>query len=115
MGTIQHLDLALLEGYLEALDIDVLTQMLDLYQQQSQVYLAEIGSSIEQADQKDWQEQCHKMKGSAASAGLTQVREKLIAIEKSTQDWPIKSAHLKTLTLLNQQAIEAFKKWLSNQ
>ncbi len=115
MGTIQHLDIALLDGYLEALDIDVLAQMLDLYQQQSQVYLSDIDNAIVKTDQKDWQEQCHKMKGSAASAGLSQVREKLIAIEKSTQDWPIKAAHLKTLTLLNQQAIDAFKQWLSNQ
>lgn len=114
MGTIKHLDLALLEGYLEALDIDVLRQMLDLYQQQSQLYLSEIDGAIVNMDQKDWQEQCHKMKGSAASAGLTQVHEKLIAIEKSTQDWPIKSAHLKTLALLNQQAIDAFKKWLAS-
>lgn len=114
MGTIQHLDLTLINGYLEALDIDVLKQMLDLYVQQSQVYIADIEGAIAQEDQTSWQEQCHKMKGSAASAGLSQVHEKLIAIEKSTQEWPIKAAHLKTLTLLNQQAIDAFKQWLAS-
>ena len=115
MTEIQQLDLTLLNGYLEALDKDVLEQMLDLYIQQSQVYLSDIESAIVQADQALWQEHCHKMKGSAASAGLSQVHQKLITIEKSTLDWPTKSAYLKTLTLLNTQAIEAFKLWLPKQ
>lgn len=115
MATIQHLDLDLINGYLEALDIDVLEQMLALYVQQSQVYLLEIDDAIAQQDQAAWQEKCHKMKGSAASAGLSQVHEKIIAIEKLAQDWPMKSVHLKALVSLNQQAIGAFKQWLLTQ
>jgi HPt (histidine-containing phosphotransfer) domain-containing protein len=89
--------------------------MLDLYIQQSQVYLSEIETAITLADQAMWQEQCHKMKGSAASAGLSQVHQDLIDIEKSTEDWSIKSGRLKALTVLNQQAIDVFKQWLSIQ
>jgi hypothetical protein len=55
------------------------------------------------------------MKGSAASAGLSQVHEKLIAIEKSTEAWSMKVEHLNVLKLTNQQAIDAFKQWLSSQ
>ena len=115
MATIQHLDLTLINGYLEALDIEVLQQMLDLYVQQSQIYLTDIDEAITQADQKLWQQHCHKMKGSAASAGLTQAYNKLVAIEKSTEEWSAKVEHLHTLRLINQQAIEAFKQWLSSQ
>ena len=115
MGTIKHLDLALLEGYLEALDIDVLRQMLDLYQQQSQLYLSEIDGAIVNMDQKDWQEQCHKMKGSAASAGLVQVYAKLVVIEKSTDDVTIKQGYLHELTMLNTEAIDALQHWLATQ
>jgi HPt (histidine-containing phosphotransfer) domain-containing protein len=115
MATIQHLDLTLINGYLEALDVDVLQQMLDLYVQQSQVYLSEIDETIAREDQKQWQEHCHKMKGSAASAGLSQVHEKLIAIEKSTDAWSMKVEHLNVLKLMTQQAIDAFKQWLSSQ
>ncbi len=115
MATNQHLDLSLINGYLDALDLEVLQQMLDLYAQQSQVYLTDIDEAITQEDQKLWQEHCHKMKGSAASAGLTQVYEKLIAIEKSTEQWSAKVKHLNILRLINQQAIDAFKQWLSSQ
>jgi HPt (histidine-containing phosphotransfer) domain-containing protein len=115
MATTHHLDLALINGYLEALSIDVLKQMLDLYIQQSQVYLSEIETAITLADQTMWQEQCHKMKGSAASAGLSQVHQDLVDIEKSTEDWSIKSTRLKMLIVLNQQAIDAFQQWLLTQ
>jgi HPt (histidine-containing phosphotransfer) domain-containing protein len=113
MVTTQHLDLTLINGYLEALDIEVLQQMLDLYVQQSQVYLTDIDEAIALADQKLWQEHCHKMKGSAASAGLIQVYNKLVAIEKSTEEWSAKVEHLNAMRLINQQAITAFKQWLS--
>ena len=110
-----HLDLKLINGYLETLNISVLQQMLELYIKQSQVYLLEIETAVSQENQNSWQEQCHKMKGSAASAGLTIVYEKLKVIEKSTESWLIKNTEMKDLTLLNQEAIEAFKQWLSVQ
>ncbi len=111
----EQLDLSLINGYLEALDIAVIQQMLDLYIQQSSLYLAAIDTAIVAEDQKAWQEHCHKIKGSAASAGLSQVHQKLVVIEKSTEDWPVKAAHLRVLTELNQQAIDVFQQWLSDQ
>lgn len=115
MVTIQHLNLTLINGYLEVLDIGVLQQMLDLYVQQSQLYLTGIDEAITQTDQKLWQEHCHKMKGSAASAGLLQVYDKLVAIEKSAEEWSVKEKHANALRLVNQQAIDVFKEWLSGQ
>jgi hypothetical protein len=55
------------------------------------------------------------MKGSAASAGLSQVHQKLVAIEKMTENWQVKVTHLHVLTQLNQQAIEVFRQWLAKQ
>jgi HPt (histidine-containing phosphotransfer) domain-containing protein len=115
MASNQHIDLALINGYLEALDLAVIKQMLDLYIQQSELYLIAINSAIVANDQKAWQEQCHKMKGSAASAGLSQVHQKLIVLEKSTEDCQTKTQHLQALKLLNQQAITAFRQWLIEQ
>lgn len=115
MASIQHIDLGLINSYLEALDLDVIEQMLDLYIQHSQQYLLAIDKSIYAEDEKIWQEQCHKMKGSAASAGLSQVHQKLVMIEKSTEDWQTKAQHLQSLTQLNQQAITAFQQWLAEQ
>jgi len=115
MTTTQHLDLSLINGYLDALDLTVIEQMLALYTQQSELYLTAIASTVVAADQKAWQEQCHKMKGSAASAGLSQVHQKLAVIEKSTEDWQTKAQYLQSLVLLNQQAITAFQHWLTEQ
>lgn len=115
MDVAQHIDLTLIDGYLEALDLSVITQMLDLYITQSESYLLEVATAIKFSDDKAWQEQCHKMKGSAASAGLTKVYEKLVAIEKSTESSTIKSTYLHELTSLNADAITAFKAWLAIQ
>lgn len=115
MATIQHIDLNLINGYLEALDFSVIEQMLALYTEQSELYLMAIDRAVAAADQKAWQEQCHKMKGSAASAGLSQVHQKIIVIEKSTENWQDKALHVQSLALLNQQAITAFQQWLAEQ
>lgn len=115
MTTTQQLDLALINGYLEVLDLEVIQQMLDLYRQQSILYLTGISAAIDETNDNTWQEQCHKMKGAAASAGLCQVHQKLIAIEKTTEAWQVRADHLSALALLNQQAIDTFKQWLDAQ
>lgn len=115
MVTTRHIDLILINGYLEALDLAVIEQMLDLYIQQSALYLTAINNAVVTADQKAWQEQCHKMKGAAASAGLSQVHQKLILIEKSAEDSETKAQHLQALSLLNKQAITAFQQWFTEQ
>jgi HPt (histidine-containing phosphotransfer) domain-containing protein len=113
MTTSEQIDLTLINGYLEALDLTVIHQMLDLYSQQSQLYLTAIDSAVVAEDQSLWQEQCHKMKGAAASTGLKQVHQKLIAIEKSTQAWPTKAEYVQALRRLNKNAIAAFERWLA--
>lgn len=115
MPITEQLDLTLINGYLEVLDHAVIQQMLDLYSQQSVLYLAEIENAVTLADQKLWQEQCHKMKGAAASTGLCQVHKKLVEIEKSEQSWQIKSEHLQELRLLNQAGMKVFEQWLLDQ
>ncbi len=113
MATNEQIDLTLINGYLAALDLAVIQQMLDLYIQQSQLYLTAIDGAVVAEDQQLWQEQCHKMKGAAASTGLSQVHQKLIAIEKSTQAWATKAQHVNALRLLNNNAIVAFEQWLA--
>tara|TARA_R110000744_G_scaffold292413_1_gene402943 strand:+ start:490 stop:837 length:348 start_codon:yes stop_codon:yes gene_type:complete len=115
MATNQQLDLTLINGYLEVLDINVIQQMLDLYIQQSALYIKAIETAVVDADKNSWQEQCHKMKGSAASAGLCQVHQQLIILEKSSDDWQTKAEQLRALAVLNQAAIETFQQWLAGQ
>lgn len=115
MGAIKHLDLMLINGYLEALDISVIKQMLDLYIEQSALYISAITSAATQSDNKAWQEQCHKMKGAAASAGLKLVHEKLINLEKSCESSDHKIQQTQALLVLNNEAIAEFQQWLDNK
>lgn len=113
MSENNQLDISLLQGYLDNLGKDVVQQMLDLYVQQSVVYLQDINSALQEESQVNWQESCHKMKGATGSVGLIAVHSHLVTIEKSTAPWPEKALALKELTDLNEQAKSAFTDWLA--
>ncbi len=115
MSNFSQLDSELLSGYLDNLGKDIVQQMLDLYVQQSVIYLKDIEEAVEQASQELWQERCHKMKGATGSAGLTALHAFLVTIEKSTESWVEKRKQLAQLSELNRQAIDEFNLWFSQQ
>lgn len=110
---INQLDGELLQGYLDNLGKGIVQKMLDLYQQQSAIYLEEIEKAISAQSQTLWQEKCHKMKGAAGSTGLVDVHSKLVAIEKSVDNWSEKSQDLSELIKLNRTALASFNEWLA--
>jgi len=109
----KHLDLDLLQGYIDNLGKAVVEQMLQLYVSQSAIYLDDIRGNVTQDKQKLWQESCHKMKGAAASVGLLLVHKKLVAIEKIEVTESEKLAHLTELDETNTRANNEFTQWLS--
>ncbi|MCH2057294.1 MAG: Hpt domain-containing protein [Thalassotalea sp.] len=113
MAEIQEFDQALIQGYLENLGVSVVERMLDLYIQQSAIYLQEIEQAIATESQDDWQESCHKMKGAAASFGLMNIHAFMADIEKSTLPWAEKDQLIEQASELNVEAIESFKAWLA--
>ena len=113
MNNIEQLDVNLLDGYLESLGLDIVEQMLDLYIQQSIIYLEDISDSLEQKSQELWEERCHKMKGATGSVGLLAAHAKLVVIEKISDQWAEKSTHMLELVEINREAIDTFKKWLT--
>jgi HPt (histidine-containing phosphotransfer) domain-containing protein len=115
VNNIKGLDTDLLAGYVENLGKDIVQQMLDLYIQQSVVYLKDIDEAMIACSQSLWQESCHKMKGATGSVGLTSVHAKLVAIEKSTDAWDVKKTYTEELEALNSAAINSFTTWLSTQ
>ncbi len=114
MSEIKQLDLSLLIGYLDNLGKDIVQQMLDLYIQQSEIYLIDIKASISTQSQSAWQDACHKMKGAAGSVGLLIVHKNLVDIEKSTVLADEKSVYVQELINSNNIAIKTFKKWMLN-
>jgi len=109
-----QLDFNLLQDYLDNLGIDIVQQMLDLYVQQSELYLVGIQENALAANQEAWQEACHKMKGAAGSVGLLMVHKNLTEIEKSTAVVNEKMAYVQELISLNNKAINVFKQWLQD-
>ncbi|XPF92746.1 phosphorelay protein [Colwellia sp. RE-S-Sl-9] len=113
MNQTEHLDLSLLQGYIDNLGKSVVQQMLDLYIGQSAIYIEEISDTVVSEKQKLWQESCHKMKGAAGSVGLLLVHKKLAAIEKSEEVEATKKMYLEELNELNTNAYNEFREWLS--
>lgn len=113
MSENNQLDINLLQGYLDNLGVAIVQKMLDLYIQQSKLYLEAISLAVEQESQSNWQDSCHKMKGAAGSVGLLVVHQQLVGLEKSTELWANKKVSISELTALNYQATLAFEQWLS--
>jgi len=107
------LDLNLLSSYLTNLGKQTLTKMIDLYIQQSKIYLQDIEQALAESSQTLWQEHCHKMKGASASVGFTQVNGLLVTMEKSMEANAMKAKDLQKLNRLNQAAITEFEQWLA--
>lgn len=109
-----QIDVELLTGYLDNLGRGVVKQMLDLYTQQSEVYLSEIHLALTNQDDETWQDKCHKMKGAAGSVGLTLVHSLLVKIEKADSTWSQRQADVEKLQQLNKDALDSFNVWLSH-
>lgn len=105
MNDIKQLDSDLLDGYINDLGAGIVQQMLDLYTQQSTLYLKEISLAVNEKSQQAWSTSCHKMKGASASVGLVAVFSHLVNIEHSVQPWPEKSDLCKQLTQLNNDGL----------
>ncbi len=112
MGEVNQLDLSLLQGYLDNIGKDIVQQMLELYVQQSKIYLVDIENNILVEKQNTWQGACHKMKGAAGSVGLLTVHKTLVELETSTAPADVKATCVKALVTLNNDAISVFKNWL---
>ena len=107
MDDIKYLDMNLLKGYINNLGVDIVQQMLDLYTQQSKLYLEEIESAIFEKSQQAWSKSCHKMKGASASVGLVATFSYLVTLEHSVEPWEEKSIFYKKLSRLNEDSIKA--------
>ncbi len=107
------LDEELLSGYLTTLGKDIVRQMMDLYKQQSRIYLQDVSQAVFNDSNELWQEHCHKMKGAAGSVGLKVLHGYIVTIEKSEASSEEKKALLEKLTELNDSAIAAFNTWLN--
>lgn len=109
-----HLDLELLEDYLKSLGKTVVEKMFALYCQQAEVYLNDIKEAQESDSSAGWEENCHKMKGAAASVGMILLHAKLKVLEKTVAEKEEKLILLSQLQGLNEQGIQAFKTWLAS-
>ncbi|WP_246143488.1 Hpt domain-containing protein [Colwellia echini] len=109
------LDLVLLDDYLDRLGKVIVEKMFTLYTQQVVIYLNDIENAQLSESSTDWQTHCHKMKGAAASVGMSQLHAQLKVLEKTDASTAEKAVLLTELKVLNEDAIFTFKNWLASK
>ncbi len=109
---LEALNIDLLQGYLDTLGKGMIEKMFALYRQQTQLYLASIKAALMEDSDSSWQESCHKMKGAAASVGLTSLHGQLVILEKVKATKEEKMTYFTELTQENDKAMEIFEAWL---
>ena len=109
-----YLDIDLLDDYLASMGKGIVEQMFTLYCQQVEIYLNDIEAAQLSDSSVDWQDNCHKMKGAAASVGMIQLHGRLKLVEKTEAEKEEKAILLAELQVLNRQAVHAFKNWLDS-
>lgn len=115
MNIIKQLDDVLIQGYVNDLGIQIVQKMLDLYTQQSIIYLEEINKAVNDKSQQGWTTSCHKMKGAAGSVGLVTVFNYLVKIEKSVEPWQQKTTNYVELFDLNDRGILSLTEYLNTK
>jgi HPt (histidine-containing phosphotransfer) domain-containing protein len=115
LNNINQLDNILLQGYINDLGILLVQKMLDLYTQQSIIYLEEINKAVNDKSQQGWSASCHKMKGAAGSVGLVVVFDYLVEIEKSIEPWQQKTTNYVELLNLNDRGILSLSEYLNTK
>lgn len=113
MTSHEIIDVNLIGDYKANLGADLVDEMLGLYCQQAQQYLADIDKANLQENHKDWHQHCHKLKGAAASVGFVDLRHFIVSIEHSEESQVKKSTHLAVLHRKNEHGISALKQWLT--
>jgi|TARA_B110000902_G_C13907830_1_gene437050 HPt (histidine-containing phosphotransfer) domain-containing protein len=107
------LDEELLSSYLSHLGKDIIKQMIDLYQQQSKIYLDDINQAAIEQSPLLWETHCHKMKGAAGSVGLKVLHSYLLTIENSDASREDKLLMIIKLREQNDTGVTAFIFWLN--
>lgn len=106
------LDYDLLDDYVQSLGVEVIKNMLALYQQQVAIYLVDIEKSLQFNSAELWQEHCHKMKGAAGSIGLKSLHAQLALMEKTSAEITEKAQQLAELKDHSKQSLADFNAWL---
>lgn len=107
------LDKELIKQYMDVLGSEVFNQTVDLYIEQSEIYLKQLNNAITNQDYTLWQESCHILKSASGNTGLKQVFNKAGTVEYSKQDFTQLAKDLEELYELNTISIEQIQKWLA--
>ncbi|WP_068545854.1 Hpt domain-containing protein [Thalassotalea crassostreae] len=106
------LNKALIEQYRDALGNDVFLETINLYVEQSAIYLEQLAQSTKDKDYKYWQESCHILKSASGNSGLEQVFKKVADLEYSKEEFSQLEKQLAELSELNEIGIREIKQFL---
>lgn len=109
----EYLELTIISQYREMLGLDVFEQTLELYTEQSDIYLNKLQKTIELEDYALWKDNCHVLKSASGNTGLKLVHKKVSDLEYSDKPFTELAKELDGLIELNQISIKELKKWLA--
>lgn len=109
----QILDEVIINQYRDVLGAEVFNQSVNLYVEQSDIYLKQLNSAVTQKDYQQWQSGCHILKSASGNTGLKQVFTLVSNIEYSKDSFTELAKQLSQLEQLNNHSIEVLKKWLA--
>lgn len=109
----EYLELSIISQYREMLGLEVFEQTLDLYIEQSGLYLDKLQKVIEIEDYAQWKDDCHVLKSASGNTGLKQVHAKVSELEYSEKPFTELAKELESLIELNNISIVELKKWLA--
>jgi len=110
------LNMTLLNDYMDNLGGEIVFDMVELFIQQSTIYIKEIEQTINSSSgdaQLEWKEACHKMKGSAGSMGLKRLHGLLASSQEFTGSNDEKSKLLAEIQQLTDECIAALREWIA--
>lgn len=107
------LETEIINQYKDVLGAEVFQQTIDLYIEQSDIYINKLQQAISNSSYEAWQESCHILKSASGNTGLKCMFAKVNELEYSQQSFNELNIEVEALKVLNQQSISAIKKWLA--
>lgn len=109
----QILDETIINQYRDVLGSEIFNETVNLYIEQSAIYLKQLNLAVSEKDYPQWQDGCHILKSASGNTGLKQVFSLVSDIEYSKENFDELAKKLLELEQLNQHSIAVLQKWLA--
>ncbi len=109
------IDYKLIEEYEKMLGLEVVQQMINVYEDSFKVYFDEIKKAFNQDCCQTWHEHCHRLKGATSSMGFLTFTAYLTEIDHKHVSERVGHPYIEMINKLNDESLEYLKNWVSTR